>query len=335
MSRRLDQFPGDPRNKLFIGGVNRDTDEKTFADFFAPYGKIVDCILMRHPETKKQRGFGFVTYEDNEAVEAALNIQDKTLDGKALDIKRAVPLDQQVDPKAAPKRPRSLKIFVGGLPHEASKDDLKEYFEKYGALKDYVVMTDRGFGFVTFENAESIEAVLQETDHEIKGKAVACKEAVPKDDEELSRRGSDRDRGYDRRYDDRYDRRYDDRRYDRRSYDDRRYDDRRYDRRGYEDDRYDDRDYDRYRERDYDRYSRSYDTRYENYPKVDYDRPPSAVKLESGAVPGYSSYSSGYPSSAYPAPGPAYGAPAAVRPGYDDYARAPTGSAPYSAYRPY
>jgi len=65
-----------------IGGVNRETEEKTFgllrcssslekflADFFAPYGKIVDCILMRHPETKKSRGFGFVTYEDNESVE--------------------------------------------------------------------------------------------------------------------------------------------------------------------------------------------------------------------------------------------------------------------------
>jgi len=329
MSRRgLEQFPGDPRNKLFIGGVNRETEEKAFADFFEPYGKIVDCILMRHPETKKSRGFGFVTYEDNESVEKALSIQDKTLDGKVLDIKRAVPLDEQ-NPKSAPKRPRSLKIFVGGLPHEASKEDLKEYFEKYGALKDFVVMVDRGFGFVTFEEAESIDSVLLETNHEIKGKPVACKEAVPKDDEEPRRGGSGRDR-YDRRHDDRYD----DRRYDRR-YEDRRYDDRyddyrrdrHYDDRGYE------RDYDRYRERDYDRYSRpSFDARYDAYPvKSEYDRPASASKTDSGNVP-YSPYAGAYTSAPYAAPTSTYGA-ATARPAYDEYARPAAGTSAYSAYR--
>jgi len=330
MSRRgLEQFPGDPRNKLFIGGVNRETEEKAFADFFEPYGKIVDCILMRHPETKKSRGFGFVTYEDNDSVEKALSIQDKTLDGKVLDIKRAVPLDEQ-NPKSAPKRPRSLKIFVGGLPHEASKEDLKEYFEKYGALKDFVVMVDRGFGFVTFEEAESIDAVLLETNHEIKGKPVACKEAVPKDDEE-PRRGSGRDR-YDRRHDDRYDDRRYDRRYDDRRYDDR-YDDYRRDR--HYDDRGYDRDYYRYRERDYDRYARpAYDTaRYDSYAtKSEYDRPVSATKPETGAVP-YSPYGGGYTSAPY-APTSAYGT-ATTRPVYDEYTRpaaTPT-SAPYSAYR--
>jgi len=288
---------------------------------------------MRHPETKKSRGFGFVTYEDNESVEKALNIEDKTLDGKVLDIKRAVPLDQQVDPKSAPKRPRTLKIFVGGLPHEASKEDLKEYFEKYGALKDYVVMTDRGFGFVTFEEAESIDAVLLETDHEIKGKAVACKEAVPKEDDEPPRRGSERERGYDRgRYDDRYDRRGG---YDRR-YDDRRDDYYRRDRRY--DDRYDDRDYDRYRERDYDRYASRppYDSRYDPYvAKPEYERPTSAVKAE-GAVPGYNTYSGGYAPVAYAAPASPYGGvQATTRPVYDEYARPAAAPQAYAAYRPY
>jgi len=110
------------------------------------------------------------------------------------------------------RRPRTCKIFVGGLPREATKEDLKEHFEQFGPLKDYVVMTDRGFCFVTYENVESLDAALAAGDHEIKGKTVACKEAIPKDDDD--RRDRDRDRRYDR-YDNR---RYDDRHYDR--YDD-------------------------------------------------------------------------------------------------------------------
>ena len=39
----------------------------------------------------------------------------------------------------------------------------------------------RGFGFVTFRDRESIEKVMLANDHEIDGKKVECKLAVPKE----------------------------------------------------------------------------------------------------------------------------------------------------------
>ena len=39
----------------------------------------------------------------------------------------------------------------------------------------------RGFGFVTFVSAETIDYVLEEPEHYIDGKLVECKKAVPKD----------------------------------------------------------------------------------------------------------------------------------------------------------
>ena len=44
-------------------------------------------------------------------------------------------------------------------------DDLKEYFEKFGKVtscnlkKDLETMRSRGFGFVVFESADSVEKV--------------------------------------------------------------------------------------------------------------------------------------------------------------------------------
>ncbi|MBI4616178.1 MAG: RNA-binding protein [Planctomycetes bacterium] len=49
------------------------------------------------------------------------------------------------------------KLFVGGLSYSTTADGLKEAFEKYGAVSEATVVTDRetgrsrGFGFVSFE----------------------------------------------------------------------------------------------------------------------------------------------------------------------------------------
>ena len=39
----------------------------------------------------------------------------------------------------------------------------------------------RGFGFVTFEDVEAVEYCLEELEHQIDGKIVECKRAVPKE----------------------------------------------------------------------------------------------------------------------------------------------------------
>mmetsp|Transcript_18103 Transcript_18103/g.33979 ORF Transcript_18103/g.33979 Transcript_18103/m.33979 type:complete len:188 (-) Transcript_18103:88-651(-) len=77
------------------------------------------------------------------------------------------------------------KIFVGGLPQDCPQEMLTDYFGKFGAITDVVVMTDRntgrcrGFGFVTFESEDSVELVMaQHGDHQILGKWVDCKRAT-------------------------------------------------------------------------------------------------------------------------------------------------------------
>lgn len=77
------------------------------------------------------------------------------------------------------------KLFVGGLPQDASEQDLKDYFNKFGTVANANVKMDqmtgrsRGFAFVVFSDESTLANILSQ-DHHIKGKKVAVKKAASK-----------------------------------------------------------------------------------------------------------------------------------------------------------
>uniref|UniRef100_A0A8P0TUR9 RRM domain-containing protein n=1 Tax=Canis lupus familiaris TaxID=9615 RepID=A0A8P0TUR9_CANLF len=63
--------------KLFIGGLNTETNEKAFEEVFGKYGQIVEVLLMKDRETNKSRGFAFVTFESpTDAKDAARDMNE-------------------------------------------------------------------------------------------------------------------------------------------------------------------------------------------------------------------------------------------------------------------
>uniref|UniRef100_A0A2K5XGD1 RRM domain-containing protein n=1 Tax=Mandrillus leucophaeus TaxID=9568 RepID=A0A2K5XGD1_MANLE len=73
----------DRLGKLFIGGLNTETNEKALEAVFGKYGRIVEVLLMKDWETNKSRGFAFVTFESPaDAKDAARDMNGKSLDGK-------------------------------------------------------------------------------------------------------------------------------------------------------------------------------------------------------------------------------------------------------------
>lgn len=79
------------------------------------------------------------------------------------------------------------KIFVGRLSQDASVEDLRQYFGRYGRILDAYVPKDpkrsghRGFGFVTFAEDGVADRVSRRS-HEICGQQVAIDSATPVDD---------------------------------------------------------------------------------------------------------------------------------------------------------
>jgi RNA-binding protein Musashi len=75
---------------------------------------------------------------------------------------------------------------MGGLSSSLTDEQFRNYFEKFGRTVDAVVMQDssnkpRSFGFVTFDSEESAAKVMRNSFHELNGKTVEVKKAVPKD----------------------------------------------------------------------------------------------------------------------------------------------------------
>ncbi|KAG5535618.1 hypothetical protein RHGRI_023394 [Rhododendron griersonianum] len=81
-------------------------------------------------------------------------------------------------------RGMSKKIFVGRLPQEATTDDLRQHFGRFGRIFDVYIPKDpkrtghRGFGFVTFAEDGVAERVSRRS-HEICGQQVAIDTATP------------------------------------------------------------------------------------------------------------------------------------------------------------
>jgi len=81
------------------------------------------------------------------------------------------------------------KIFVGGLNYNTTDESLRDYFEQFGPLQDYIVMKtghdqkSRGFGFVVYENENSMEKVLETPKgHVVDGRTVEVKNATPREE---------------------------------------------------------------------------------------------------------------------------------------------------------
>lgn len=74
------------------------------------------------------------------------------------------------------------KLFLGGISPNTTTEAIEAHFARYGTVVDAVVMykdgKHRGFGFVTFDNADSVGAVLAE-DQVIDGRTIDAKPAVP------------------------------------------------------------------------------------------------------------------------------------------------------------
>merc|ERR1712151_388003 len=62
-----------------VFGLDRDTTERELERRFKKFGEINGCVLIWNHKTNRSKGFGFVTYDDVEAAEMAVEEMNGTI----------------------------------------------------------------------------------------------------------------------------------------------------------------------------------------------------------------------------------------------------------------
>lgn len=79
--------------KVFLGGLPANITETDLRNFFSNYGNVMEIVIMYDQEKKKSRGFGFLSFETDAAVDLATADHFVNINGKQVEIKKAEPRD--------------------------------------------------------------------------------------------------------------------------------------------------------------------------------------------------------------------------------------------------
>ncbi|XP_070190681.1 heterogeneous nuclear ribonucleoprotein R-like isoform X2 [Littorina saxatilis] len=134
-------------HEVFCGKIPKEIFEDELVPLFEKCGKIWDMRLMMDPYSGMNRGYAFVTYCDREAAQEAV----KQLDG--FEIRKGKPLKLNISVA-------NLRLFVGNIPKNKTRDEIKEEFGKrteglievivYGSA-DNPKLKNRGFAFLEYD----------------------------------------------------------------------------------------------------------------------------------------------------------------------------------------
>uniref|UniRef100_A0A5F9CD64 RRM domain-containing protein n=1 Tax=Oryctolagus cuniculus TaxID=9986 RepID=A0A5F9CD64_RABIT len=158
--------------KLFISGLSFETTDDSLREHFEKWGTLIDCVVMRDPQMKCSRGFGFVTYSCVEEVDAAMCARPHKVDGRVVEPKRAVSREDSVKPGAH----LTVKIFVGGIKEDTEEYNLRDYFEKYGKIETIEIMEYRQSG----KKKRIFDKIVVQKYHTINGHSCEVKKALSK-----------------------------------------------------------------------------------------------------------------------------------------------------------
>lgn len=77
--------------KIFVGGVSQETAAEEVKAYFSQFGRVEEAVMLMDQQTKRHRGFGFVTFENEDVVDSVCEIHFHTIKNKKVECKKAQP----------------------------------------------------------------------------------------------------------------------------------------------------------------------------------------------------------------------------------------------------
>ena len=77
-------------NKVFVGGLSWNTDDDSLKQSFESVGSVREVKVIKDRDTGRSRGFGFVTFDQDDSVGKAIQRLDGSdLDGRTIRVNEA------------------------------------------------------------------------------------------------------------------------------------------------------------------------------------------------------------------------------------------------------
>ena len=76
--------------KLFVGGISWNTGDAELRQAFEAFGEVLEATVVTDRQTGRSRGFGFVSFSEDESATKAISEMDGTeLDGRNIRVNEA------------------------------------------------------------------------------------------------------------------------------------------------------------------------------------------------------------------------------------------------------
>ncbi|XP_061342865.1 oligouridylate-binding protein 1B isoform X2 [Gastrolobium bilobum] len=190
---------------IFVGDLSPEVTDATLFACFSVYPSCSDARVMWDQKTGRSRGFGFVSFRNQQDAQSAINdLTGKWLGSRQIrcnwatkgaagneekqnsDTKSVVELTngssedgKETSNSDAPENnPQYTTVYVGNLASEVTQIDLHRHFYTLGAgvMEEVRVQRDKGFGFVRYStHAEAALAIQMGNAQSILcGKQIKC-----------------------------------------------------------------------------------------------------------------------------------------------------------------
>ncbi|RCK56292.1 Nucleolar protein 4 [Candida viswanathii] len=185
---------------LFVRSIPFEATSEELSEFFSQFVPVKHAVIVTDNETHKGRGFGFVSFtQDDDCLTALVESRKSKFQGRLLRVDVAKRRDRKDGAKetggargkeregVAPIEKRRARLIVRNLPWSCKKpEELKKIFAKYGAVFDVYIPKKKGgqmcgFAFVIMKKKAAAEKAVKECQGlKINGREVAVDFAVEK-----------------------------------------------------------------------------------------------------------------------------------------------------------
>lgn len=86
------------KNKLYVGNLPYSVNDASLSEMFTEFGEISEAKVITDKFSGRSKGFGFVTFaKDEDAAKAVEALNGKDIEGRALNVNVARPMQPRED----------------------------------------------------------------------------------------------------------------------------------------------------------------------------------------------------------------------------------------------